>query len=238
MDESQKATESTQGDVRQITFYYDVLSPYAYLAFHQLPQSLQGVSYQVDYKPALLGVLLRAKNMLGPAEVEYKRDWVYRHCLWLASQQGLEMAMPEKHPFNPMPLMRLALACAHPDAPAVSSRHVTGRLLDHVWCGGAAVDDADRMASLTAEMQSHMAERKLPWLAPDSDAVKQQLRTNTEAAVAEGVFGVPTLQVDGRNFWGLDALPMLRAYLDGDSWFASGVWEAAPAVPSGLPPRT
>ncbi len=234
---SAKGAMPSQDGVRRITFYYDVLSPYAYLAFHQLPQTLMGMSSQVEYKPVLLGVLLRAKNMLGPAEVEHKRDWVYRHCLWLASQQGVPMSMPKVHPFNPMTLMRLALSCAHPSAPDVSSRYVTGRLLDHVWQGGEAVDEPTRMAALTESLQTHMAERKLPWLAPDSDEVKQQLRANTEAAVANGVFGVPTFEVDGRIFWGLDALPMLRAYLDGDTWFGSGVWESAPAVPSGLPPR-
>ena len=63
---------------------------------------------------------------------------------------------------------------------------------------------------------------------------KQQLRTHTDAAIAAGVFGVPTFEVDGRLFWGQDALPMLRAYLDGDTWFESGAWEAASRVGAGV----
>ena len=57
------------------------------------------------------------------------------------------------------------------------------------------------------------------------------------AAQAAGVFGVPAFAVDGKMFWGLDGLPMLRAYLDGDPWFAGDQWEAAAAVPSGLAPK-
>ena len=46
-----------------------------------------------------------------------------------------------------------------------------------------------------------------------------------------GVFGVPAFVVDGKLFWGLDSLPMLRAYLQGDAWFAGPAWEAGARVP-------
>jgi len=48
------------------------------------------------------------------------------------------------------------------------------------------------------------------------------------------VFGVPAFEVDGRLFWGLDGLPMLRAYLDGDAWFQGPDWDGAATLPSGL----
>jgi hypothetical protein len=69
----------------------------------------------------------------------------------------------------------------------------------------------------------------------NSDAVKALLRAHSEAAISEGGFGVPTIRVDNnKNFWGLDSLPMLRAYLAGDdAWFASGEWDKAAALPQG-----
>jgi hypothetical protein len=79
-----------------------------------------------------------------------------------------------------------------------------------------------------------MQQRQKPWLAPDSDEVKQFLRTNTDVARALGLFGVPALVFNGRFFWGLVGLPMLRDYLDGSSWFTSGAWEAAAALPVGV----
>ena len=73
-----------------------------------------------------------------------------------------------------------------------------------------------------------------PQLRTDAaDNAKRLLRENTEAAAAQGLFGVPAWEVDGRLFWGLDSLPMLRAYLEGDSWFDSG-WDAAASVEQGL----
>jgi hypothetical protein len=54
--------------------------------------------------------------------------------------------------------------------------------------------------------------------------VKQALRANTDAAVAAGVFGVPAFTLQGRHFWGLDALPMLRDALQGGAWFDGPAW--------------
>jgi 2-hydroxychromene-2-carboxylate isomerase len=67
----------------------------------------------------------------------------------------------------------------------------------------------------------------------DAPDVKEQLKANTEEAIARGAFGVPTFCVDDKVFWGLDALPMMRAYLDGDQWFDSA-WDAAASIQQGV----
>ena len=82
-----------------------------------------------------------------------------------------------------------------------------------------------------------MAQRGRTWVEPDSDVVKQRLRANGEQALALGLFGVPALVVDGRLFWGFDALPMLKAWLDGDAWFQGGAWEAAARTAVGVQRR-
>jgi len=96
----------------------------------------------------------------------------------------------------------------------------------HVWLGGQDAADAARLATLRALLA--------PAQDPGSDEVKAQLKTNTSQAIAAGVFGVPAMRVDGKIFWGLDALPMLRDYLLGGAWFAAGHWDAAAKVPVGL----
>jgi 2-hydroxychromene-2-carboxylate isomerase len=198
--------------VKHITFYLDVISPYAYLAFERLPVALMGHSYSVTYKPILLAALLKHHGQLGPAEIPSKRDWTYRQVLWLARQQGLELHMPASHPFNPLALLRLAVAAPEQGEP---NRSVCETLLRHVWRGGAEASDAARLQALTAALN--------PAHEVGSEAVKARLKANTEEALALGVFGVPTLVVDDKLFWGLDALPMLAAYLSGDPWF-DGAW--------------
>jgi hypothetical protein len=71
-----------------ITFYVDFVSPYAWLAFTQLPQVLEGLHYAVRYRPVLLGALLQAQNNPGPAGVAPKRAWTLRHAAWLGQHLG------------------------------------------------------------------------------------------------------------------------------------------------------
>jgi 2-hydroxychromene-2-carboxylate isomerase len=216
--------------MKQITFYLDFISPYAYLAFERLPEALLGLSYAVDYKPVLFAGLLKQHGQLGPAEIAPKRDWTYRQVLWLAHTHGIAMQMPAAHPFNPLPLLRLALACgghdaASPLAPGLANRYVCETIFHHVWHGGADAADAQRLAVLQQALQ--------PPRDPASGDVKAELKANTEEAIARGLFGVPTCAVDDKLFWGFDSLPMLRAYLEGDAWFGAP-WDAAARVAPGI----
>lgn len=209
--------------MKEITFYLDFISPYAYLAFEKLPEALQGLNYRVTHKPVLFGGILKHHGQLGPAEIAPKRDWTYRQVLWLAHSHGVDMQMPAAHPFNPLGLLRLAIAC---DAAGTPNRYVCETVFRHVWRGGADAADAGRLQDLAAELA--------PLRDPASDDVKAQLKANTEEAVAQAVYGVPMFVVDGRHFWGFDSLPMLRAFLEGDAWFSGPDWDAAARTSVGI----
>ncbi len=208
--------------MKHITFYLDFISPYAHLAFEKLPEALMGLSYSVSYKPVLLGAILKHHGQLGPAEVPAKRDWTYRHVQWLGHHHAVDLTMPAVHPFNPLPLLRLAIACAGGGDP---NRYVCETLLRHVWQGGADAVDAARLQQLRGQLS--------PPLAPDDEAVKARLRQNTDEAIAAGVFGVPAYQADDKLFWGFDALPMLRDYLRGEAWFDGPGWHAVGRIAAG-----
>ena len=211
--------------MKQITFYLDFISPYAYLAFEELPKALLGLSYSMQYKPVVLGALLRHHGSLGPAEIPAKRDWTYRHVMWLAHSLGCKLDMPAMHPFSSISLLRLAVAT---DPHGLPNRYVCETVMRHVWQGGADALDAARVQALTTELA--------PQRGASDEAVKARLKAHTDEAIAQKVFGVPAFAVDGKVFWGLDALPMLRAYMEGDSWFGDAHWNAPLALPSGLPP--
>ncbi len=213
--------------MKKLTFYFDPVSPYAALAFERLPEALAGCSYEVEYRPILFAALLHALGQKGPAEIEPKRQWTFRQISWLAYQLQIPMDVPAQHPFNPLPLLRLGWACASPDAAGTPNRRVVEALFHHVWRGaGADALEPARLARLTQDLA--------PVQDPGSEAVKQRLRDETEAALKLGVFGVPTVAVDDRLFWGLDALPMLAAYLRDEPWFASGAWAGAAAKRPGV----
>jgi 2-hydroxychromene-2-carboxylate isomerase len=210
--------------MKHLRFSFDPISPYAYLAFERLPQVLEGLSYSVSYEPILLAGLLQHWGQKGPAEIVPKRDWTYRQVLWLAHSLKLPLQMPAAHPFNPLALLRLLLATA--PGGGAPNRWACEQVLHHVWRGGADANDADRLAALATR------------LAPQRDAagteVKDELKAATAAAAARGLFGVPTVEVDGKLFWGLDGLALLSAYLHGEPWFDGPEWAAVSDVPAGV----
>lgn len=209
--------------MKHITFYFDFISPYAFLAFEKLPETLKGINYSMTYKPLLFAGLLKHHGQLGPAEIAGKREWTYRQVLWLAQQQGITLRLTASHPFNPLALLRLAVAC---DAQGTPNRYVCETIFRHVWQSGLEAADAQRTAVLTMQLA--------PQRDVNSAEVKAQLSAHGDAAITRGVFGVPAMVVDDKLFWGLDALPMLRSYLLGDSWFAGADWEMAGQLPTGV----
>ena len=205
--------------MKRLVYWFDPISPFAYLAFERLPQVLAGCTYEVAYRPVLFAGLLKHWGQLGPAEIEPKRAWTFRHVAWLAQHHGIALQAPTQHPFNPLPLLRLLLA-AGPNRLAVET------VLRHVWLGGGDATDPARLAVLTAQLA--------PARDPAGDSVKRELRQASEDALALGIFGVPTVELDGRLFWGLDSLPMVAVALRGDAWFDGTAWDTAAAPRPGV----
>lgn len=203
--------------MKHIDFWFDPVSPYAYLAFERLPEALAGLSYSVAYRPIVFAALLKHWQHKGPAEIEPKRAWTFRHVHWLARRHGLALETPASHPFNPLALSRLAWACA--PAGATPNRFVCETILRHVWIGGDEAAAPERLQALSAALA--------PADDPAGEAVKLRLRAATDEAVAKGLFGVPTIEVDGRLFWGQDSLEMVAACVAGDASFDAEDWQAA-----------
>jgi 2-hydroxychromene-2-carboxylate isomerase len=211
--------------MKTLDFWFDPISPFAYLAFRRLPDVLEGQSYHVRFRPILFAALLEHWGQKGPAEIEPKRAWTFRQVHWLAHRHGWPLATPARHPFNPLRLLRLAWACA-PEG-LTPGRHVCDSVLRHVWEGGGADAEApERMQALEA--------RLAPRCDPGSDAARQALRNATTAALDSGVFGVPTIGCEGKLFWGFDGLDMLADHLRGGGWFDQGHWESEGAPRPGV----
>ncbi|MEP6739005.1 MAG: 2-hydroxychromene-2-carboxylate isomerase [Caldimonas sp.] len=211
--------------MKQIDFWFDPISPYAYLAFERLPEAFVGLSYSVSYRPVVFGAMLKHWEHKGPAEIEPKRAWTFRQVHWLAHRHGVPMATPARHPFNPIALSRLAWACA-PEG-TTPGRYACEAVFRHAWrADGADAEDPIRLAALR--------ERLAPRLDPAGDAVKLALRESTDAAIARGIFGVPTIGVDDKLFWGFDSLDMAAAFMRGDPWFGEPHWGREGAARPGI----
>jgi len=180
-------------------WYFDFVSPFSYLQCERLPELER--SLRIRYRPVLFAGLLKACEHKGPAEIPAKRRFTYRHVVWQARRLGIPLKFPAAHPFNPLPLLRLAIAadCA-PDA--------VRRIFRFVWRDGRLGDLPIEWAELMGELDLPDGEARVA-----SQEVKDELRRNTDEAISRGVFGVPTLAIGNELFWGVDSTGMAADYV-------------------------
>lgn len=197
-------------------FYFDVISPWACLLDFALRQ--EPVPITLERRPVLFAGLLNAFGHKGPAEIERKRRFTYELCTWTAQQLGMPFVMPSVHPFKPLRYLRLILALG-------SSAEVVSAVFDQLYTTGCDPDSDEAWSSLLDRLGVSG-----DTLALDDPQVKACLKNNTADAAAAGVFGVPTITVGDRLFWGLDSLSMLRAYLCKDPSLDSPAMQAVAGV--------
>jgi 2-hydroxychromene-2-carboxylate isomerase len=185
-----------------IDFYFDFISPYAYLGWTQIHALAARHGQTVRPIPILFAALLNHSNTRGPAEIPAKRAYLFKDTKRLAATFGVPFAPPPTHPFNPLLALRVAGVAA--------DTRVIDALFRATWGGGGGVETVDAIARVLGEDAAPLlAEAAAP-------AAKQRLRDATDAAIAAGVFGVPSMIADGELFWGCDSLPHLERFLDGD----------------------
>ena len=183
--------------MRTATWYFDFVSPFAYIGLHRLKEL--PADLEIEYRPVLFAGLLNHWGQKGPAELPTKRLYTYRWSHWSATRLGLPFKYPAAHPFNPLHYLRLAIACG-------SRPETVRRIFASIWTTGKDPSDQERFSDLCAELRISADALAAP-------EIKDVLKKNTEAATRIGVFGVPTIEVDGELFWGADSMEFLRAFL-------------------------
>ena len=199
---------------------FDVISPFSYLGVKQLPQLPADVD--LTLVPVLFAGLLNHHGQVGNAEIASKRRFTYRFALWRARKMGVPMRVPPAHPFNPLQALRLVIA-------AGSTHRAAETALDFVFRHGRDVPDPDELADLARELGLDDARGTL-----GDSRITQQLRDNTDWAIAQGVFGVPTFVIDGELFWGHDAFEMVLDYLRDPEQFADEEMRRIDHLPIGV----
>lgn len=206
--------------VRQADWYIDFVSPYPYL---QLPK-FEGFpkNFNIRVIPVLFSALLQHWENKGPAEIPAKRLQTYRYCHWLAHKRGIPFKTPPRHPFNPIPLLRLAVTVAD-DLQAIKI------IFHHIWGEGQDGQDPSSLAALGQKLGIRDVEKRT-----SDQAVKDKLRSNTDAAIKTGVFGVPTFGIGNELFWGDDVTDMMLDYVANPDFFTSGELSRLANLPVGM----
>lgn len=193
-----------------LPLYFDFISPYAYLAHKRLPALAERFGRAVEPRPVLFAAMLNAYGHKGPAEIAPKRLYMFKNVLRLARDAGLPLRPPPAHPFRPLLGLRLV---GHPDLSVADRWTAIDALFDATWGGGPGIEAPETVADL---LSARGLDGPALVAAAGTPEAKGRLRTNTEAALAAGVFGVPTVDVDGELFWGFDAFGHVERALAGE----------------------
>ncbi len=193
---------------RTLHFYFDYLSPYAYFSWRALQPLCQRYNLTLEPHPVVFGKLLDHWGQLGPAEVVPKKAALYRYCYRYAAVHGFEFNPPHCHPFNPLPALRLSLA-------AVSGEKQTtliSAIFDAGWSQGADLSCTETLRGIVsaAGLEADVVLEKIT-----QTDTKALLHKETEQAIAQGVFGVPTFIIEDALFWGNDQLEHIELFLQG-----------------------
>jgi 2-hydroxychromene-2-carboxylate isomerase len=190
-----------------VTFYFDPVSPYSWLASKALGK-IEAAGAQLVFQPVLFAALLNAHGNTGPAEVPAKRAYIFRDVMRQAAAAGLTFKGPPGHPFNPLLALRMCLALTRQD----ERRCFALAVMSACWEKGDDVSDGTVLLKLAAScglsgLSLHAAAHQ--------PVLKMQLAGDTERAIADGVFGVPTFRLGDELFWGADRIDALLARLQG-----------------------
>lgn len=191
-----------------IEFYFDPISPYAWLASTRLKEIEQQTGAQIIVKPILFAGLLKAHGNIGPAEIAAKRIYTFRDVMRRANALGLRMESVPNHPFNPL----LALRVCTVFEDVADRRKVALALLDAGWSEG---HDITSEATVRDVVTRCGYDDDLAIKAASDPIIKQALIDNTNAAIEIGIFGVPTFRIDNEIFWGEDRIGELLNYMNG-----------------------
>jgi 2-hydroxychromene-2-carboxylate isomerase len=186
---------------RRIEFFYDVASPYSYLAAILVAKS--PLLKEAEWKPFLIGGVFKAAGNQMPASVPAKGQYMLKDLQRLFAYHQTPYQFPSVFPINSLQPMR-ALVAAKPD----QIKELSLKLFDLYWGKGLNVSDPAVLAEhLPADIMAAISD----------DAVKEKLKANTESAAQRGAFGAPSIFVDDELYFGEDRIFLIEHLLKNDA---------------------
>jgi 2-hydroxychromene-2-carboxylate isomerase len=179
-----------------LLFLFDYISPFAYLASLRIEAIGARLDRQVEPAPVLFAGLLNHFGHVGPAEIEPKRRWAFKRALRRADRLGVRLQPPPHHPFNPLLALRVTQA-TQPE----QRWPVLHALFEAAWANGRGIE---READIREALRDVNVDVEHLLRAATTQPVKDALRSSTDHAIEQGVFGVPTCLLDSELYWGED----------------------------------
>lgn len=203
----------TSDATQTLEFFFDIGSPYSYLAATQVGAMADRTGVSMRWRPFLLGGVFKGSGNEMPARVAAKARWMLDDLRGWSRLYGVPFQMASRFPLNTLRTER-ALCAAMLRAGDAAVPAYALALFQAYW-----VDDRD--VSADAELSALANAAGLDGAAIvagiDAQPSKDALRANTEEAVARGAFGAPTFYYRDAMYFGHDRLPLIEAAISGDA---------------------
>ncbi len=200
--------------VKEVEFWFDFSSPYAYLASERVEDLAAKHGRRVAWRPFLLGIAFRAEGTKPLTHYDAKGRYSTHDFARSARLWNIPFTMPDPFPAAAQDASRLFIWLdRHQPARAVAFLHAIYRayFVDNRFIGDRAL-----VLQVAGELGIDTGQAAL---AIADQGIRDRLRELTQEAVGDkGVFGAPTMIVDGELFWGADRIDML------DQWMTRGGW--------------
>lgn len=191
---------------KSVEFLFDFGSPTTFLAYKQLPKIASRHGARIVWTPILLGAVFKATGNASPAMVPAKAKYMNSDMARFAKKYGVVLNMNTHFPVNTLPLMRGAVA--YQQTPEFDI--YVNAMFDAMWAHPRNLNDQHEIAHVLHDIGI----RPEDFLSRIERAdVKEKLKSNTEGAVARGVFGAPSFFVNGEMFFGQDRLDFVEEAL-------------------------
>ena len=199
----------------ELELYFDYGSPFTYIAQCRLPEILRRTGARLVPRIMLLGGVFQLTGNSSPINNKLKWPNGQRDLDRFVAKYAVPFRRNPHFPINTLKLMRgAAVAEEEGFLPRYSEAIYAG-----IWQRGLKMDEDEVLAGVLGEAGLD-ARRVLARVG--EDAVKQKLKSYTEAAVKRGVFGAPTFFVNDEMFFGQDRLEFVEDALQGRSWLKTG----------------
>ena len=187
---------------KQIDFYFDLVSPYSYVASMLIDEvALQG-NAKVNWKPFLLGGVFKAVGTTeAPGLHPVKKPYLLKDLQRLSVHLKIPIKMPPDFPVRTVLAMRTLCGFNADEIPQAANT-----LYKAYWVKNMDIADPDVVASLVGRDAVEQA---------GIQEIKDKLFQSTEEAVRRGAFGAPTFFVKDEMFFGHDRMPLLELHLNG-----------------------
>ena len=198
--------------MKSVEFYYDLVSPYSYLAYGRVGRICEENGAELILRPMLLGAVHKAVGLQAPIEIRPKASYQAQDIRRWAQYYGLPLEFPDPFPFRTLKTMRAAMFLQERDELGAFTREAFALYWEEGGApGGLQETDEDAPVSTVAVRIGVDPEEVLSGAA--SPGVKQALKVATAEAVERGVFGAPAFFVGDEMFWGNDRLHFVEAAL-------------------------